>query len=117
MYVQVGDGPHDPEANKWSNATLVLNGRDLKLKSYFSPAGLSAAPAKNTGMNAVTPVVFTWRGTEMIAASGKGWAAVSARCQVRGGSRPPHSARAYTAAFRGRCAGPRPLGRTRHLGG
>jgi outer membrane protein assembly factor BamB len=71
VYVQVGDGPHDPEANKWSNATLVLNGRDLKLKSYFSPAGLGAAPVKNSGMNAVTPVVFTWRGTEMIAASGR----------------------------------------------
>jgi len=63
--------PLDPEANKWSNATLVLNARDLKLKSYFTPSGLSAAPAKNVGMNSVTPVIFTWRGTEIIAASGK----------------------------------------------
>jgi outer membrane protein assembly factor BamB len=71
VYVQVGDGPLDPESNKWSNATLALNGRDLKLKSYFSPAGLGAAPAKNVEMNAATPAVFTWRGTEMIAASGR----------------------------------------------
>jgi outer membrane protein assembly factor BamB len=71
VLVQVGDGPLDPEAGKWSNALLVLNGRDLKLKSYFTPSGLASTVGKNAGMNAATPVAFTWRGTEVIAASAK----------------------------------------------
>ena len=71
IYAQLGDGPHDPAQKKFSNTLVALAPRTLELKQYFTPPGLPAAPAKNIGMSAATPVVFTWKGRNLIAASGK----------------------------------------------
>jgi PQQ-like domain len=69
IYAQLGDGPLDPSSKKWSNALVALAPRTLEVKQYFAPPDL--APAKNIGMSAATPVVFPWKGRNLIAASGK----------------------------------------------
>ncbi len=71
IYAQLGDGPLDPEAKKFSNTLLALAPRTLELKQYFTPPGLPASAGKNAGMNAATPVVFTWKGRELVATTGK----------------------------------------------
>lgn len=71
IYAQLGDGPHDPAAHKFSNTLVALAPRTLELKQYFTPPGLPAAAGKNVGLNAATPVVFTFKGRELIASTGK----------------------------------------------
>jgi outer membrane protein assembly factor BamB len=71
IYAQLGEGPHDPDANKFSNTLVALEPRTLKLKQYFTPPGLPAGAGKNVGLNSATPVVFTWKGRNLIATTGK----------------------------------------------
>ena len=61
VYVQTGAGPSNPAANKWSETLLALSPKDLKLKQYLT------AP----GSGSVTPVVFAWKGKEMVVSAGK----------------------------------------------
>jgi hypothetical protein len=69
VYVQTGPGPFDPAANKWSNTLLALNSKDLKLKQYFT---ISGAPEMKDAskLNVTTPVVFTYKGRDLIATVG-----------------------------------------------
>jgi outer membrane protein assembly factor BamB len=69
IYAQLGDGPLDPAANKWSNTLMALAPRTLEVKQYFTPPNLGAT--KNIGMSAATPVVFRWKDRTVVAASGK----------------------------------------------
>jgi outer membrane protein assembly factor BamB len=69
IYAQLGDGPFDPAAKKWSNVLVALAPRTLEVKQYFAPPNL--APAKNIGMNAATPVVFPWKDRTLVAATGR----------------------------------------------
>ncbi|HXB71327.1 MAG TPA: PQQ-binding-like beta-propeller repeat protein [Candidatus Acidoferrales bacterium] len=81
VYAQTGDGPFDPSSNKWSNTVVALNPKNLTLKSYFTPpnlppdpprnAGANTAPARNVGMNSTSPLVFTYKGREMIVSAAK----------------------------------------------
>jgi hypothetical protein len=71
VYAQTGEGPLDPAANKWSNTVLALNPKDLTLKNYFTIPNQAAPPAKNVGMNSTTPLVFTYKGREMIVSAAK----------------------------------------------
>lgn len=61
VYVQTGAGESDPAAGKWSETLLALTPKDLKLKNYFT------AP----GSGSVTPVVFQWKGREVVVSGGK----------------------------------------------
>jgi len=70
VYAQLGDGAHDPSANKFANTLVALSPVNLTLKQYFTPPDLPAAP-KNPGMSAATPVFFTWKGRNFVASSGK----------------------------------------------
>ncbi len=63
VYVQTGDGPSDPGANKWSNTLLALTPKNLQVKQYFSVPG--AGPA-----SLVTPVVFSHGGHDLIVTAG-----------------------------------------------
>lgn len=71
VYAQTGDGPSDPNANKFSNAVIALTPRDLTLKDYF----LAPSPASSTktkpGMNETSPVIFAWKGHDVIASAGR----------------------------------------------
>ena len=70
IFAQLGDGPLDPEKKRFSNTLVALAPRTLALKQYFTPPGLPTT-FKNVGMNAATPVVFAWKGRNLVASTGK----------------------------------------------
>jgi outer membrane protein assembly factor BamB len=65
-YVTTGSGPDDPAAGIYANSVVALNARDLKVKDWYTPP----AGAKNKTINA-SPIVFTYKEKELIAAPGK----------------------------------------------
>jgi outer membrane protein assembly factor BamB len=70
VYVQTGSGPFDPATNKWSNSLLALSPVDLKLKHYFTVPEKSGAKAVN-GLNNTTPVVFAYKGRDLVVSAGR----------------------------------------------
>ena len=87
VYAQLGDGPLDPAAGKYSNTLVALAPRTLEVKQYFTPPDLPAG-AKNAGMNAATPVVFTWKAKDAGGVDGPRRAGVPAGWRT-GGRRGP----------------------------
>src|SRR5205807_702574 len=71
IYVQTGDGPLDPGANKWSNTVLALTPKDLKLKQYFTDPDTRANAQSSPEMNVTTPVVFAYKGRDLIVSAGR----------------------------------------------
>jgi hypothetical protein len=71
VYVQTGEGPFEPSSHKWSNSTLALNPRDLKLKQYFTSASAGTGTRKDTDMNVTSPVVFSYQNRDLIVTAGK----------------------------------------------
>ncbi len=65
-YITTGSGPDNPAAGLYANSVVALNQKDLKVKDWYAPAGA----AKSKTINA-TPVVFTLKDKELIAAPGK----------------------------------------------
>lgn len=65
-YITTGSGPDDPAAGLYANSVVALNAKDLKVKDWYTPS----ASAKSKTLNA-TPVVFTLKDKELIAAPGK----------------------------------------------
>jgi hypothetical protein len=67
VYVQTGAGPFDPASNKYANTLLALEPGDLKVRGYFSvPAATKTAQDKN----AATPVVFEYKGRDLVVSTG-----------------------------------------------
>ncbi|MGC4049830.1 MAG: PQQ-binding-like beta-propeller repeat protein [Paludibaculum sp.] len=65
VYVQTGSGASDPAAGKWGNAVLALSSKKVEQKDYFL---LPKSPAKkNAALNVTTPVVFEFKGRDVIA--------------------------------------------------
>jgi hypothetical protein len=64
VYVQTGTGASDPSSNKWSNTLLSLSPKELKLQQSFTAAQPSGSPA--------APVVFAFKGRDLIATAGAG---------------------------------------------
>ena len=77
VYVQVPDG-HDDKAGDLNDTVLALDPKTLEVKDYFTPEGESQRTKKNIPQPGATPVVFEWKGKEMIVARRPGWPAVSA---------------------------------------
>ena len=65
-YIMTGAGPDDPAAGLYANSVVALNAKDLKVKDWYTPSDA----AKSKTINA-TPVVFTLKDKELIAAPGK----------------------------------------------
>ena len=65
-YIMTGTGPDDPAAGLYANSVVALNAKDLKVKDWYTPSDA----AKSKTLNA-TPVVFTLKDKELIAAPGK----------------------------------------------
>jgi outer membrane protein assembly factor BamB len=65
-YVTTGSGPDDPAAGVYANSVVALNAKDLKVKDWYTPS----AGAKSKILNA-TPVVFTLKDKQLIAAPGQ----------------------------------------------
>jgi outer membrane protein assembly factor BamB len=70
VYVETGDGPFDPEAGKFSDTFLALSPKDLKLKDYFMPLAAPWFTKRDLDLND-TPVVFPYKGRDLIVGSGK----------------------------------------------
>jgi outer membrane protein assembly factor BamB len=70
VYAPTGDGPFDPEKHEFSEAIIAVTPKELQLKDYFSPTNAAFMWKRDLDMN-VTPVVFDYKGRELLAASSK----------------------------------------------
>ena len=70
VYAEVGDGNWDPAKGQYSDTVLALTPKELKLKDWFTPTNRQWVTKRDLDMN-VTPVVFPFKGRDLIAASGK----------------------------------------------
>jgi outer membrane protein assembly factor BamB len=71
VFAETGDGPVDPSAGKYADTVLALSGKDLKLLDYFTPANANYLTRKDLDMGNSTPVVFPYKGRELMVCSGK----------------------------------------------
>jgi outer membrane protein assembly factor BamB len=71
VYAETGDGPVDPASGKYADTFLALSGKELKLLDYYTPANASYLTRKDLDMGNSTPVVFPYKGRELIVGSGK----------------------------------------------
>jgi hypothetical protein len=69
VYVQTGRGPMDQDAGKWSNTLLALSPKELKLKQYFTVPG-APETASPSHLNVTAPVVFGYKGRDLIVTTG-----------------------------------------------
>jgi len=70
VYAETGDGRYDPATNRYANAVVALTPRDLKLKDWYAPSNADWLFKRDLDMN-VTPVVFDYKGRELVVGSGK----------------------------------------------
>ncbi len=68
-YIETGSGRADASAGVYANSVVALSARDLKVKDWYTPTDNSSG--KDKVLNA-SPVVFSYKGKELIAAAGKG---------------------------------------------
>jgi len=70
IYAETGDGPYDPAANRYANSIVALTAKELKLKDWYTPSNAEWLWKRDLDMN-VTPVVFPYKGRDLIVGSGK----------------------------------------------
>ena len=70
VYAETGDGQYDPAINRYANSIVALTPKELKLKDWYTPSNAEWLLKRDLDMN-VTPVVFTYKGRELVAGSGK----------------------------------------------
>lgn len=71
VFAETGDGAFDPAAGKYADTFLALSAKDLKLLDYYTPANANYLTRKDLDMGNSTPVVFTYKGRELLVGSGK----------------------------------------------
>ena len=73
-WLTTGDGVYDPASDppKYGNSVIGVHmvGEDLKLKDYYTPTNWDWLRRRDLDPNN-TPTIFTYKGRELIAASGK----------------------------------------------
>jgi outer membrane protein assembly factor BamB len=70
VYAETGDGQYDPATNRYANSIVALTPKELKLKDWYTPSNADWLWKRDLDMN-VTPVVFEYKGRELIVGSGK----------------------------------------------
>jgi hypothetical protein len=70
IYAETGDGQYDPSMNRYANSIIALQAGDLKLKDWYTPSNAEWLFKRDLDMN-VTPVIFTYKGRELLVGSGK----------------------------------------------
>jgi len=70
VYAETGDGQYDPTMNRYANSVIALQARDLKLKDWYTPSNAEWLFKRDLDMN-VTPVIFSYKGRELLVGSGK----------------------------------------------
>jgi outer membrane protein assembly factor BamB len=71
IYAEVGDGPFHPEEGKFSDVFLALEPRTLKLADWYAPKNQVFIDKKDLDMGNVTPIIFRFKGRDLVAGSGK----------------------------------------------
>ena len=71
VFAETGDGVFNPEAGKYADSFLALSSKDLKLLDYFTPENANYLTRKDLDMGNSTPVVFPYKGRELLVGSGK----------------------------------------------
>ncbi len=71
VYAETGDGPYDAAAGKYADTFLALTPRDLKLTDYYTPANRDWITRRDLDMGNITPVIFSFKGRELMVGSGK----------------------------------------------
>lgn len=71
VFASTGDGPVDPANGKYADTVLALSARDLKLLDYFTPRNANYLTRKDLDMGNNTPIVFDYKGRELLVGSGK----------------------------------------------
>lgn len=72
IYFESGDGPYDPAAGKLATSVeaFTFSGDRLTLKDYYTPSNHVWLSRRDLDMN-VTPVVFPYKGRDVLVGSGK----------------------------------------------
>jgi len=70
VYAETGDGQYDPAMNRYANSIVALTPKELKLKDWYTPSNAEWLWKRDLDMN-VTPVVFPYKGRDLIVGSGK----------------------------------------------
>ena len=70
VYAETGDGQYEPATNRYANAIVALTPKDLTLKDWYTPSNAEWLYKRDLDMN-VTPVVFPYKGRDLIVGSGK----------------------------------------------
>jgi hypothetical protein len=71
IYVETGDGPFDPAANKYSDTFLALSPKTLKLVDYYFPENWAWLNRKDLDLGSMSPVTFRYKQRDLIAGGGK----------------------------------------------
>jgi outer membrane protein assembly factor BamB len=70
IFAETGDGPYD-EKEKWADTFLGLSGKEVKLVDYYTPTNRAWITRKDLDMGCMSPVVFRYKGRELVAGGGK----------------------------------------------
>ena len=70
IYAEVGDGPWDPAKGQYSDTVVALTPKDLSLKDWYTPTNREWLTKRDLDMN-TTPVVFPYKGRDLLVAGGK----------------------------------------------
>ncbi len=71
IYAGTGDGPFDAAAGKYAESVVALSAKDLKLLDYFTPGNATYLTRKDLDMGNGTPIIFKYKGRQLLIASGK----------------------------------------------
>jgi outer membrane protein assembly factor BamB len=70
VYVQVAEG-HGTVAGKYNDTVLALSAGELKVKDYFTPSEMLPALVNDLRPPGVTPMIFAFKGKDLILAGGR----------------------------------------------
>ncbi len=72
VFTTTGDGIYNPASNRYGNSVVAvrLEGNELKLVDHFTPTNWDWLRKRDLDPNN-TPTIFTFKGRELLAASGK----------------------------------------------
>lgn len=70
IYAEVGDGNWDPAKEIYSDTFVALEPKTLKLKDWYTPSNREWMTKRDLDLND-TPVVFPYKGRDLLAGSGK----------------------------------------------
>ena len=70
VYAQIASG-HGDTAGAYNDTVVALNPKDLTVKDYFTPAGTAPPATQASETEGITPVVFAWKGKDLIVAGGR----------------------------------------------